>query len=136
MKRILSLLFVVLLASLVIGCGSMPRDLTNTINEACAFYQESKPAITAYVQWAQDHWDDEITLPDGRVVALIPDDQKALLLEIYAYLPKLDAAGQTICAVAYPSDLVKPGHVDWDRVLSVTLKVAGAAAKLHAQGMI
>jgi len=121
------------------GTVSLPPQLTDTMREACTFYQKSRPSIVAYRAWAQEHWNDQVTLPDGTVGPLIPADAKDLLLELDSYLPKLDNAGRLVCLVAEgglpPSEnTAVSGSVDWDRVLSTTMRVATIALELKAQG--
>lgn len=141
MKRMIlaALLALALLSSL--GCGSMslPPQLTDTMREACEFYQKSRPPIVQYRAWAEEHWNDQVTLPDGSVGSLIPAEAKDLLLELDAYLPKLDSAGRLVCLVSQgglpPGEhAAVSGAVDWDRVLSTTMRVAAIALELKAQG--
>lgn len=153
MKRLFSRLLVALIAiiSLVpMACASVPIEtigsafaLHDTAEQACAFYRKAKPSVVAYREWAKAHWNDTLTQPDGQTVALLNDDQKTLLLELDAYLPKLDKAGTQICHYvdsieepvrARPPRRTAASNVDWDRVLSVTLKVATTAVQLKAEG--
>lgn len=142
MKKLLSFTLVALLSIAALACASgagVPAQLSETVTEACTFYQKVKPLVLEYREWATQNWNAEITLPDGQRVPVIPADQKELLRELDSYLPKLDTAGQQICLVAEASDLrraAKSAAVDWDRVLSVTLKVATTAAQLKAEGVI
>lgn len=141
MKRFILAALVAMAVALSTGCAStgLPPQLTDTMSEACAFYQKARPAISQYREWARVHWNDTITAPDGSVVPIIPHEAKDLLLELDGYLPKLDDAGRLVCLVA---EGVLPGNeqaavsgsVDWDRVLSTTMKVATLALELKAQG--
>ena len=143
MKRfsLAALVAITLLSSLATGCAStsLPPQLTDTMREACQFYEKARPSIVAYRAWAEGHWNDQVTLPDGTVGPLIPADAKDLLLELDSYLPKLDNAGRLVCLVAAGSlppgeQSAVSGAVDWDRVLSTTMRVATLALELKAGG--
>jgi hypothetical protein len=123
-----------LMAALCLSCASAPQpsvitSIPQTIKEACDFYTKVKPQVVAYVQWAAANW------------SKIPDDQKVLLLDLKAALPKLDSVGVNVCAISDALSAIEegkkirtPAGVDWDAVLSTVLKVAATAAQLKAQG--
>lgn len=141
MKRIILATLIALAIGLSTGCASvgLPPQLTDTMREACEFYQKSRPSIVAYRAWAEEHWNDQVTLPDGTVGSLIPHEAKDLLLELDGYLPKLDNAGRLVCLVSQGGlpqgeHEAVSGSVDWDRVLSTTMRVATIALELKAQG--
>lgn len=145
MKRLLLVWAMVMLVALAtVACTSSRSspnsnltELTETITEACGFYQKAKPHIVAYSEWAKANWEVTVTLPDGTTVDLITPEQKALLAELNVYLPKLDEAGGTICLLAgHNASSRDSPAVNWDRVLAVTLKVATTAIQLKAEGVI
>jgi len=145
MKTLARIVSILVLAVTLSGCGTgmnLPPQLKDTMAQACEFYQKAKPSIVAYRNWAHEHWNDLVTMPDGSTGPLIPHEAKAILTELDSYLPALDNAGQLVCLVASDSGLPQPEQqsigrsIDWDRVLSVTIKAATLAVQLKAQGVI
>lgn len=140
--RLITIMAVLCLASFLAGCATLPKgiataELRGSVVEACNFYRTARPVVVSYVQWSTDHWND--TVP-GTAIPVIPEEQKKLLLELRDYLPKLDAAGQNVCALNDALSSIdssaggRLGSVDWDDVLSVVLRVASTAVQLKGQG--
>lgn len=136
MKRITVLLLAVLVGLSVTGCASsgVQTELSETVVEACDFYQKARPHVVAYRAWAVEHWDDQVEIAHGVAVPVIPAEQKELLRELDSYLPRLEKVGETVCAVAAGVRSTATRQVDWDRALAVTLKVATTALELKASG--
>lgn len=140
-----ALIVLIAIAMFATGCatGSAAKvtQLPKTIDAACEFYRDGKPAVVQYVDWAKTNWD--ATNADGSPV--IGAEQKELLSKLYSYLPKLDAIGGDICHIADALKAAESGgkfsigaalkSVDVDDVLAVAMKVATTAAQLKAKGV-
>lgn len=114
------------------GCGSLGgglgAQLPETVHEACAVYEKSRPQVIELRNYAVANWDS------------IPPNVQAVLWELDRYLPELDQAGKALCVASgllsegKPADLSRT--VDWDRVLSTVLKAAVYAAEAKNAGII
>ena len=120
----------VALCFVLISCASIPTRLPETMKEACALYQSTKPEVLRLRAYARDNW------------AAIPPNVQETLLKLDGYLPALDRAGIAICAI---SGAVQVGgesrgtssrSIDWDDVLSTVVKAATLAADLKTKGVI
>jgi hypothetical protein len=137
-NEILQLLLVVVVCVLAASCAgslgkvvSIPVDMTETVQVACATYQQVRPQVIELRKYAAGNWDK------------IPPDVQETLADLDKHLPDLDRSGALLCEINELLALgradeaagrVRRSGLDWDKVLSVVIRAAGAAAKLKAQG--
>lgn len=140
MKRVITALVAVLVV-FAFSCASwrgspVVTELTETIHEACDFYEDARPVVLEYRQWAKDNWDVTVVTDDGQTIPLISPRQKKLLAELDTYLPKLDGFGSDVCLASetIATARASPPRVNWDNVLSTLMKVASTAIQLKADG--
>lgn len=124
MKRMATILLVCILGGFMLGCASVPKEIPETMRQACALYTELKPQIIAAREFAHTSWNH------------IPEEWKPTLLKLDGYLPELDRAGKAVCAASGAVAPLAGGRVDWDDVLSTVIKAAGMAAELRAKGVL
>lgn len=121
MKKYVLLFFAAFIMS---ACASVPTELTQTMREACQLYQETRPVVIDYREYAIANWDK------------IPPDMQQALVKLDGYLPELEKAGKTICLASDGLMAAKSSRqVDWDQVLSTTISVAAKAIELHQAGV-
>ena len=122
------------------GCAtagkSIPQQIPDALNQACALYTKAKPEVLAARSYAVAHWNDKIPGTDKDV---IPAEVKKTLQEFDSYLPDLDKAGVALCAASGAVNVFASAGqqaVDWNQVLTVVLKAASVAIDLKAKGAI
>ncbi len=112
---------------LMLACASrpLPKQIPETMRAACDLYTQAKPDVLRAREYAKAHWE------------TIPEEWKPTLRKLDSYLPRLDEAGQMICAAAAAVDVFNADkRVDWDDVLSTVLRAVSIAAELKAKGVI
>lgn len=127
-----TVLAMLLAAALLNSCATanIPKQIPDALNAACDVYSKAKPDIIKARELAIAHWNDKVPGSDRD---LIPAEAKKTLQELDALLPKLDAAGLTICSTAEALSAIgksPDGSVDWNQVLTVVLKGASLAIDL------
>lgn len=131
-----TVLAMLLAAALLNSCATanIPKQIPDAMNAACETYSHAKPAVLKAREFAIAHWNDKVPGSDRD---LIPAEAKKTLQELDALLPKLDAAGLTICSTAEALSAIgksPDGSVDWNQVLTVVLKGASLAIDLKKTG--
>lgn len=94
---------------------SIPQQIPETMRAACDLYTKIKPLYLKARAWAAAHWDQ------------VPEDIKPVLIELDSYGPKLDNAGQLLCAGSTAIDLTVNGK---------TTGLGPGAIDRHARGRV
>lgn len=133
-------LTIALLAIFLTSCSStsiVPPQLTETAKSVCNLYENAKPKVIALREWAKLNWDAKVP---GTDTPVIPSNVKATLKEFDSYLPEIDAAGKLICSFTGNTPTPEQSalrqkikNVDWDKVLSATVKVVDLAVQYQAK---